>query len=376
MTRYLTACCTALFLFLSANGWAEESLEQINRDINYLRENVIQVFDYSGQDIQTAEQVISQLSQVLQTNEWNIEDQVLLRRVRGLSLKNINMYRLNSGQRVDYVQSEMALEDIEFVSQQTGSDHILYAGGHVAMHLLNYPVKAYDLWQRCAESGHAGCMNIMATHRFTGENGLPVDVSQTVKWHQKVYQTGIDFICAGVYSAINLGELAFLFDDIDTGADWQQWRERRESLLEEVIKRSGDEYLCPMGASYFRDFVFQSIESEPDWDMLDLAMRHLPEASEKETLEIIKQNMNLSNAIEHLALISNPIEQCSLTLSLLLYAQHNGLESASQALQNHMTTLSTDDCPWEFALLQRIQNRGRWQSVGRQRLHSSESTMD
>ncbi|MCG9722792.1 hypothetical protein [Shewanella sp. Isolate7] len=64
MTRYLTACFAALFLFLSANGWAEESLEQINRDINYLRENVIQVFDYSGQDIQTAEQVIDSLFKI------------------------------------------------------------------------------------------------------------------------------------------------------------------------------------------------------------------------------------------------------------------------------------------------------------------------
>ncbi|MCG9737447.1 hypothetical protein L1D32_04640 [Shewanella insulae] len=372
MTRYLIAYCVGLFFIWSGNGQAQESLAQINSDINYLRENVIEVFDYNNQDIQRAEHVISRLTQVLETDEWDIEAQVLLRRVRALSLKNINLFRLNSGQRVDYVQAEVALKDIEFVSQHTGSDYILYAGGLIAIHLLNYPVKAYEFWQKCAESGHAGCMNIMANHRFTGENGLPIDVSQTVYWHQKVFQTGIDFRCAGVYSAINLGELAFLYDDIDTGTDWETWRERRALLLEEVTQKTGDDYLCKMGVHYFRDFVFQSIESGTDWKMLDLAIEHLPEKSEKESLQIIKQNVDLSDAIEHLALINNPIEQCSLTLSLILYAQNVGQSSAHQALQDYMTTLSTDDCAWEFALLQRIQNFGRWQTIGRSVTDSSE----
>jgi TPR repeat protein len=349
-----------LLLLLSAPTYADDLLERTNSNLDYLRQQVINQPEKGLIDIPASERVIGELSQVLDGYELELHDQILLRTVRALSLKNINMLRLNSLQKVDLAQAELAIADIDFVSKKSDSVDLLYAAGHISMHLLDYPVQAYQYWQQCAESGHAGCMNILAAHRFTGENGLSVDVEQSIYWHQQVYKTGTEYICAGVFSAIALGELAHFYSDLDTGSNWTQWLEKRDLLLDDLISKGHDENICQLGVHYARDFVLQHHLSEDNIATLDLAIKLMSEDSEKQVLEVIKQGKELSTVIPYLSSIEYPEEQCSLTLSLLLYAKYDGQQKAVQALTDYMTSLSMEYCAWEFALIERMQTSGRW----------------
>lgn len=199
-----------IFVFVGPVS-GDEVLERANASIEYLQANTTHPLKHDNVDIERSEQAIADLNDVIADYELSQADQNLIRMVRGFSLKTINLKRLNSGKKVDIAQAEQAIDDFVYLSAQLGTVDLFYAAGHVAMHLLSSPSMAYDYWLKCAEGGHGGCMNIVATHRFTGENGLPIDIDKAVYWHKRVYDSGINYVCAGAFSANMLRDIAFFY---------------------------------------------------------------------------------------------------------------------------------------------------------------------
>jgi hypothetical protein len=355
-----------LFCLISYSKFsrADVNLEQVNQSITFLLDKVISRTIEGDLDISAAETSIAVLSSYMNDHQLSVEDSILGRRVRALSLKEINLQRLHSGERVDVTQAEQTLNDIDFIIKNNGSKDWLFTAGHISMHLLQHPVLAYQYWEQCASSGHAGCMNIMATHRFTGENGLPIDLQKSVYWHKRVYETGTDYQCAGVFSAHELSKMAFLFPTLDTGDTWENWLQKRNELVDKVELQSENTDHCSMSGYYFNDYVLHGtnvLGKSPLNDAIELAK----DLNQKIVFEVVNNNSNLDKTIPYLENIEAEPEQCATALSVLFYAKNKNQVDAFNSLENYLLALSPEFCATEQMIIQRLQNDGRWQPNGK-----------
>lgn len=119
-----------------------------------------------------------------------------------------------------------------------------------------------------------------------------------------------------------------------------------------------------MGMLFARDYVVQFATNVVDHDVLERAIALLPEENEKQALLLIQNKQDLSQAVQFLSLIDNKTEQCSLTMSLLLYAKLDGQQAASAHLESYFFSLSSEFCATEFAFLQQMQGSGGWETMG------------
>jgi hypothetical protein len=238
----------------------------------------------------------------------------------------------------------------------------MFTAGHNALHMLQTPPLAYQYWEKCASLGHAGCMNIMAQHRFTGENGLPVNISASIGWHQKVFKTQIQYNCAGIYSSNTLMQMAYHFEHSDTGNTWKNWQIKRNLLLKQLkeTERFEQESYCSLINLLVTDFVLSRGVGMEEHNILDNAIKLTTDVQHINSLIVMKDGQDAAMALEFLPYIKDDMAKCTTSLSLALYAKYNQQERAFSLINNYMTTLDSQYCAWELALKQHMQTAGHW----------------
>jgi hypothetical protein len=96
---------------------------------------------------------------------------------------------------------------------------------------------AYLFWESCERASHAGCMNVVAGTRLTGENGQRQDVRAALELHKRIYATGTKFQCAGAFSAVSIAKLHYFLGLGPQDDDISRWFARAYELSEEVGAR-------------------------------------------------------------------------------------------------------------------------------------------
>jgi hypothetical protein len=348
---------------LGATAYANDLLEMADDSLLYLNKNVLSIESVNDIDIAEAELAVNTLNQILKKYDLTEESVFLIREYTGKSVYLINLKRYLNGIQVDVNQVERVKADLDYViSKSSNPKELMFTAGHNALHMLQTSPLAYKYWEKCASLGHAGCMNIMAQHRFTGENGLPVNISASIGWHQKVFKTQIQYNCAGIYSSNTLMQIAYHFEHSDTGNTWKNWQIKRNLLLKQLkeTERFEQESYCSLINLLVTDFVLSRGAGMEEHNILDNAIKLTTDVQHINSLIVMKDGQDAAMALEFLPYIKDDMAKCTTSLNLALYAKYNQQERAFSLINNYMTTLDSQYCAWELALKQHMQTAGHW----------------
>lgn len=357
----MAICFVPMLLLLCTNAVADD-IDRANEALAYIEKNLTGDSYIEPLDITALEQHLGALSLVLENYQLDGDDERLVRYNRIQAIEWLNFHRFHTDRIVDIGQVEMAIKDTNILVQQIPSveaSSLQYGAGLMALHLLESADMAYEFWLECAGLQHAGCMNILASGHFTGENGIPVDFQQSVLWHQGVYNTGTDFKCAGFYSANQLAQLSFHFPKYDTGGTWQEWSEKSDALMEELKERAGEQVHC---LRWNQDTIIAvmnfATEGELDSRRLDDALSMIKDKALYSATLMLKNGADLSQAPDLLDAIEYDSERCYIALQLTLFAKYSGLSQQKAMLEDYLR--STGQCTWGSALIDKLQTDGRW----------------
>ncbi len=352
---------TLAFSFI-VKAEANTLLDNANTSLNYLLDHVIPA-ERDEFSEEKAVAAIRDISLALNHLDLSEDSVILLRTLRVHSTLSVNKQRALNNKTVDVTLSLGAIKDVEFVLNQPNDSkdaNLTYSAGHIAMHHLKDTILAYEYWNQCAELGHAGCMNIMASETFTGANGSSIDINKSIHWHRKVFETGIEYNCAGSYSANMLSSLAFFFPKLNTSGDWNFWKEKRDALIEELEVDLENLNFCSKECFYLRDYVLNFGLGKQNKDLLSDA---ITAAEEKEVIDVLSSIYGEANVQATLSLIDkvpSTYEKCDLTFNLLLLSKYQNNAEAEVAYSDYLYLLNRENCGTELSIIQRLKDQGRW----------------
>lgn len=349
-----------LSLFIT-NGvaYADEVVEQAKESLMYLKGNVIKG-NFKDIDITKAELSINILNKILK-ERGNADDMEFpIRIALARSLAKINTIRQSNKVAIDINQVEQARIDFDYaINWSKYPSSLMYDAGHNAAHLLDSKHLAIKYWEECAYLEHAGCMNIMAHATFTGEYGMPINLSESIKWHKKVIKTQTAFKCAGIFSINTLMQVSVFFKNTNTGDTWQNWQKLRDEFIIQGKEKKAlkDINPCVSNESSIIDYIVLKSEGIENTKLLDDAIKSAENDQYINVLTVMKNGQDASLALESLSLIDDGNE-CHASLYLALYAKYNEQDEAFSSINDHMTSLHY--CDWEQGVKAHMETEGTW----------------
>jgi hypothetical protein len=188
---------------------------------------------------------------------------------RAMARAMIGQIQWRRGEKIDTAAAIRVVEDMDKVIASDvdasawgiNSAEAEYVAGSAAMLLLASPGRAYAYWEKCADQGHAGCLNNMANARFTGEGGLKVDIKQALDYHSRVFETGIKYRCAGAESARNIALIIYFTGVRRPDDDELEWSQKAYALLDK-LQASGVATTCARFETEIEEFLYRLSRGE------------------------------------------------------------------------------------------------------------------
>src|SRR6266567_201712 len=157
--------------------------------------------DYSDrkQAIADLEQDAAKITAVLDGGKLDSRGEAAALFTRAEARSLVNIIRWKNGESVNPTLARQSLADlnkliaggVEIPEWGIKIAQAQYVAGSVASVQLHDEALAYSYWEKCADLGHAGCMNIMASVRLTGEAFQQTAVNKVLDYHIRVYDSGI-----------------------------------------------------------------------------------------------------------------------------------------------------------------------------------------
>lgn len=207
----------------ATNSGLEESIDTIRRA--YTGRN--------GVSFDSVSDAVVKITSYLRAAELEKNETVRLRYWRGVALAFLIQRQSFDGEEI-ILNVETALADFDYVlSTEAGAkkDNAARIAGVIAYNYLKDETKAGAYWSLCAESGHAGCINNVASGYFTGALGFPLDIEKSIENHKRVFDTGTAFGCAGFFSGLQLAEIAAFLPMYETGSSFATWLDKSFSMI-------------------------------------------------------------------------------------------------------------------------------------------------
>jgi hypothetical protein len=195
--------------------------------------------------------------------------------IRASAEGTLNRLYLYGDKPVDLALARQTLADYDKViaagqeKQVPAFANAAYEAGGVAGAMLQSQPLAYSYYAKCAEAGHAACTNIMAWAYITGAGGVKVDIQNALAMHKRTWQTGIEYNCAGSFSAGTIGLLTSITGQTFEGADSVGWFERAVELATQADKKAGNEKVCQSAGNYMDQYIARLARGETRPDLLD-----------------------------------------------------------------------------------------------------------
>ena len=277
----------AVAWFLTCVGLAQNDAHQDKFDIEHLRPIV--------QDIVTRRHAIERddkstiralqldadtLTASLDTAALDKTGRIVLLYYRALAWSMINVSKHHASEPMDEAAAHQVLIDLDSVIASgveapgwgVKTAEAQYVAGSVAKNQLRENSRGYAYWEACAQSGHAGCLNIMAGARLTGADGQKVDVGQALEYHTRVFETGIQFRCAGSYSARSIAEIIYFTGTPAGTNDELDWMLRAHNLLGQLETRERQRGQCDWYGAEIEEFLYRMSRGTRDNTILSRAM--------------------------------------------------------------------------------------------------------
>lgn len=194
----------------------------------------------------TLPQNINVLTRAIERGGPNAQGAEVLYYYRGVARQTLSGLNRAFGLPADRPMAEAALIDFEFARNAKDADsadiakNALYLAGQTAFRELDDSVRAMRYFQRCADLKHAGCQGIIASAKITGTDGFRKDIPGAVALHQEAFASGLDYGCAGSYSAYSLTRLTHFSGANADGKTSLEWLRRSVRLADQMkVRASG-----------------------------------------------------------------------------------------------------------------------------------------
>lgn len=211
---------------------------------------------------------------------------------RGIARVQITNLQSLEGKKVDELLARQALADldkviadgIEYPQLGVRISEALYAAGSAAADDRSF-ARAFAYWEKCAALDHAGCLNIMAEARLTGQGNQKVDFHAAIAYHLKVFNTGTRYNCAGAYSAQRIAAIGYFTSTATLQGDELDWIKKAVDLVDQLKAASNKAQGCELSGILIDEFLYRLARGERQDALLD-------EASGEPTLDA-----NATNAV-------------------------------------------------------------------------------
>lgn len=197
---------------------------------------------------------------------------------RGYARAYITNLQYLEGKKADELLIRQALSDLDQVIAdgieypQLGAriSEALYVAGSVAATDRSFS-RAYAYWEKCAALDHAGCLNIMAEARLTGQGNQKVDFRAAIDYHLKVFNTGTRYHCAGAYSAQRIAAIGYFTGTATPQGDEVYWIKKAVDLLDQLAAASNSAQGCELSGVLIDEFLYQLSRGDRQDALLDEA---------------------------------------------------------------------------------------------------------
>jgi hypothetical protein len=236
------------------------------------------------QDLKRDAQIIAS---ELQKQKLTPDDAAVAHFYKGLSLNLINSIHDHEGEAVEIDAAREAISDFDSVIADNPHTYIPavnasngeYFAGSVARNQLRSISLAYKYWEKCAWQGHAGCLNILANSRITGDGGQKVDVNEALDLHTMVFNTGVTYRCAGALSAMSIATIVHFTGVRRAGDDELEWVKKSYSLMDKLEAAEANKNVCDRAHAEVEEFLLRLSRGQHKPDILRDAAARLGEES-------------------------------------------------------------------------------------------------
>jgi tetratricopeptide (TPR) repeat protein len=309
----------------------EPSALRLARSVNEIKGKMGENLDTDKNAIADLEHEAGSLTSFLATANLNKTDETVARYYRGIAREEMNVVRDRQGLAIDLSAAQEALADFDKVIA-TGSDipswgvviaSVEYFAGGIAANQVRSDSVAFSYWEKCAEKGHAGCLNIVADAHITGEGGEKVDFGQALDIHHKLFQTGVRYSCAGAYSARSIANLAYFTGVRRPGDDELAWVSKSYDLSDRVEAGAAKKNACDGADARIEEFLYRLNRGEQRDDLLRQALERLDEESitTKATIEYLSGSTDEKDFEAQVESSKSERAQCSAYFEGMWYAE-------------------------------------------------------
>ncbi|GAC15400.1 hypothetical protein [Aliiglaciecola lipolytica] len=342
--------------------------------IEFIYGDEIQNRLYAEIDLDTLEHAAEVLNTAIDLYDYPTENDLIHHQALIHSTIILNFARIEVDQSVHLDQLEEALEKVDALLEKnpniTDFGNLLFESGHIARFLLDDPRLGYKYWHLCAQQAHAGCMNILAFNYFTGGYGIRQDIEKSYYWHNQTYLTGINFHCAGVYSARKARGILFLFPELSERKQWQDWTPEIMNLIEQLEEEYSDDNanMCGKGQVLLHTYLYELYENNTrnlallkQANDIFIAAEPNHEASvEVAAFNLIGKPDFFEKSLGLLESIQDPFTKCNIGFSHILYARALKQTHHADAIFSMMSALDSEVCNESLTTIEYLRTRGTW----------------
>ena len=317
-------------------------------------------------EIQNLKLDVSLLSAALNGRKVDASDAMVAHYYRAVALSMINMVHERSGEPMDVSGAHTARADLDKI---IGAPQILtyvpevnrtnaeFWAGLVARNQLHDETAAYSYWGKCASEGHAGCANIMASARITGNGGQKVDLNEALSLNTSVYNTGIRFQCAGALSAMGIAEINYFTGVTRPGDDVLEWTRKADGLLDQVEALGSNRNACQRAEIEVEEFLFQLSRGHRDDNILQDALSRLDENSvaTKAEIQFISGALDEAGFSSAVNSIKSQDEQCSAYFDAMWYSELRGEGAMARRFDQHLADIGKFHCGQELVFAKKFE---------------------
>ncbi|HEY6368991.1 MAG TPA: hypothetical protein VIX37_00295, partial [Candidatus Sulfotelmatobacter sp.] len=306
-------------------------------------------------EIPSLKQDVRILSATLNGRKVDASDAQVAHYYRALALSMINRVHDHDGEAMDVSGAHTALADLgkiigarqilTYVPEVNRSNAEFWAG-LVARNQLHDEPLGYTYWEKCASDAHAGCMNIMASARITGNGGQKVDVNEALALNTSVFNTGITFRCAGAYSAMEIAEINYFTGVRRPGDDELEWTRKAGGLLDQMEAAGSHGNACQRADLEVEEFLLQLSQGHRDDNILQDALSRLDEdsATTKAVIQFIAGALDEAGFSSAVNSRKSQDERCSAYFDAMWYSELRGEGAMARRFDQRLVDIGKFHC--------------------------------
>ena len=216
-------------------------------------------------DIQDLKRDGQILASAVRERKLSPDDEAVAHFYKAHAFSLINSIHDHEGEEVEVDLAKESISEFDkviasnphtYIPAANASNAEYYAGLVARNHLRSIPL-AYKYWEKCAWQGHAGCLNILANARFTGDGGEKMDINEALDLHTMVFNTGVQSRCAAASSALSIAKIVHFTGVHRAGDDELEWVNKSYSMMDKLGMAENNKNVCDRAEAEIEEFLFR-----------------------------------------------------------------------------------------------------------------------